>query len=76
MKSKVELENEVANEVYDALNAEIENNESFRIAVDKMVKALNKLTNEPIDNEYLLARLESARKFFEDPKFKENFREI
>jgi uncharacterized linocin/CFP29 family protein len=76
MESKVELENEVAKEVFEALNVDIENNESLKIAVDKLVKALSKLPKEPIENEYLLARLESAKKFYKDPKFTENFREI
>jgi hypothetical protein len=76
MESKVELENEVAKEVFEALNVDIENNESLKIAVDKLVKALSKLPKEPIENKYLLARLESAKKFYVDPKFTENFREI
>ena len=76
MRSKGELENEVAKEVSEALNADIENNESLKIAVDKLVNALSKLPNEPIENKYLLARLESAEKFYNDPKFKKNFREI
>jgi hypothetical protein len=66
MKNKAELENEVAEEVFKALQSPIQNNEDFKVATDKVVEAFMKLPNEPLDNEFLLECLGKAKNLYED----------